>query len=62
MTPSEQPFSALDRLLVLAGGLCGALGVALSPWVPLENNGSYSGALVHGFTWLALGVYLLRRK
>ncbi|MBE0608281.1 MAG: hypothetical protein IH609_02785 [Dehalococcoidia bacterium] len=52
----------LAAALGLTQPLTMALGVALSPWVPLENNGSYSGALVHGFTWLALGVYLLRRK
>lgn len=52
----------LAAALGLTQPLTMALGVALSPWVPLENNGSYSGALVHGFTWLALGAYLLRQK
>jgi hypothetical protein len=37
-----------------------AMGVALSPWVPLQNEGSYSGAIVHGIVFLALGAWLLR--
>jgi len=52
---------AVPRWLAAALGLTQPLtmaaGVALSPWVPLENNGSYSGAVVHGLTWLALTAY-----
>jgi hypothetical protein len=48
--------------LALTQPLTMAAGVAMSPWVPLTESGSYSGAVVHGVTWLLLGAYLLRRS
>jgi len=60
MTPSEQPFSALDRLLVLAGGLCGALGVALSA-AAAHQGGAFTATaasflLMHAPALLAAGL------
>jgi hypothetical protein len=37
-----------------------AMGVALSPWVPLADDGSYSGAVVHGVVFTALAIWLIR--
>lgn len=36
--------------------------LALSPWVPLENEGSYSGAIANGVAFLLLGVALRSAK
>lgn len=52
----------------LAAGIAGtqigtmAMGLALSPWVPLADDGSYSGAVVHGMVFTAAGLWLLRRE
>lgn len=52
----------------LAAGIAGtqigtmAMGLALSPWVPLADDGSYSGAVVHGVVFTAAGLWLLRRE
>lgn len=37
-----------------------AMGVALSPWVPLADDGSYSGAVVHGVVFTSIAVWLIR--
>lgn len=37
-----------------------ATGLALSPWVPLQDDGSYSGAVFHGVVFTALAVWLIR--
>ena len=38
-----------------------AMGLALSPWVPLADDGSYSGAVVHGVVFTSIAIWLLRR-
>ena len=38
-----------------------ATGLALSPWVPLADDGSYSGAVFHGVVFTSLAVWLIRR-
>lgn len=40
---------ALSEVLVIA------TAVALSPWVPLSDHGSFSGAIAHGVVFLAIG-------
>jgi hypothetical protein len=37
-----------------------AMGLALSPWVPLADDGSYSGAVVHGAVFLSLAIWMVR--
>ncbi|MGE3072979.1 MAG: hypothetical protein AB7N24_02560 [Dehalococcoidia bacterium] len=49
---------ALSVMLTQVGTM--AMGVALSPWVPLEDDGSYSGAIVHGFVFTALAFWIAR--
>ncbi|MGE0601287.1 MAG: hypothetical protein AB7J35_16960 [Dehalococcoidia bacterium] len=39
-----------------------AMGLALSPWVPLEDDGSYSGAIVHGFVFTALALWIAQER
>ncbi len=51
----------LAAALALTQPLTMGAGIAMSPWVPLAESGSYSGAVVHGVTWLLLSRYLWRR-
>ncbi len=37
-----------------------AVGLALSPWIGLEEDGAYSGAVVHGIVFLSAGAWLWR--
>lgn len=39
-----------------------AMGLALSPWVPLADDGSYSGAVVHGVVFTSVAIWMLRRE
>ena len=47
--------------LALTQPLTMAAGIAMSPWVPLAESGSYSGAVVHGLTWPLLARYLWKQ-
>ena len=46
--------------LVVAEPATVLTALALSPWVPLESEGSYSGAIANGVAFLLLGVALRR--
>lgn len=37
-----------------------AMGLALSPWVPLADDGSYSGAVFHGVVFSAAALWLMK--
>ncbi len=47
--------------LMLAEPVTVLTAVALSPWVPLQSEGSYSGAIANGIAFLMLGVALRSR-
>jgi hypothetical protein len=44
--------------LILAEPATVLAALALSPWVPLHDEGSYSGAVANGMAFLALGIAL----
>jgi len=44
--------------LMLAEPVTVGTALILSPWVPLQSEGSYSGAIANGVAFLILGVSL----
>ncbi|MDP9369776.1 MAG: hypothetical protein M3Q03_16150 [Chloroflexota bacterium] len=48
--------------LMLAEPATVVTAVALSPWMPLQSEGSYSGAIANGIVFLMLGVALRSRR